>query len=177
MTCSFSSWTLATAVLATTTLAACSSESPTSIVVDPPGPGTSAIQFDFSFIEAIKDCDGIEGDGDFSFQVKTIVSSGGSNTVYSSSRTLGDGDRTPAIGRRTYTVPATDGQQVTVEFIATEFDKNIFGKSFNDDRLSGARRTTAHKFNNGKWSGTGPQSITLGSGDCQVRLRYTVNAV
>ncbi len=167
--------TLVTASL----LGACGVEStaPEPAPVIDPGPSTAQLQIDFGSIEAIKDCDGIEGDGDFSFKVTTNVSSGGSSTVYSKSVTLGEGGRTSAIGRKTYTVPATSGQQVTVEFEASERDKNIFGTKYNDSRLDNARNSIAHKFNNGTWSSLGPRSIELGSGDCRVRLSYTANAL
>ncbi len=74
-------------------------------------------------------------------------------------------------------MPATSGQQITVEFVASEHDKNIIGQTYNDSRLDGARNSISHKFNNGTWSSLGPRSIELGSGDCRVRLSYTANAM
>ncbi len=173
----FSAYRSVATVAAATLLAACGSESTAPAHVVDPGPGNTQLQLDFGFVEAIKDCDGIEGDGDFSFKVTTNVSSGGGSTVYNKSATLGNGGRTSAIGRKVYTVPATDGQQITVEFVASERDKNIIGQTYNDSRLDGARKSIAHKFNNGSWSSLGPRSIELGSGDCRVRLNYTANAL
>ena len=142
----------------------------------PPPPSSASVQFDFDHIEVVQDCDGgLDGDGEFVFRVSVSVSSGGGGTVYNSSRTMGNGDRTPAIGRRTYTVPNTDGQSVSVRFVASETDRNILGQTFNDDRLSNAERVAQHTYNGGRWAGAGPRSLTLGPSDCQVRLRYTVN--
>ncbi len=134
---------------------------------------TTRLQLDFDYVEVIKDCDGIEGDGDFLFVVVASPSFGSAVTMHNRNHTLGDGERTPAIGRRTFTANATNGLQVTVELRATEYDKYIWGTVYNDSRLDNARLTLAHTHNNGVWTNLGPQSITLGSGDCRVRLRYT----
>ncbi len=73
----FSTYRLLATSVATALLAACGSESTAPAPVVNPGPGNTQLQLDFGFVEAIKDCDGIEGDGDFSFKVTTNVSSGG----------------------------------------------------------------------------------------------------
>lgn len=165
-------------LVAASFLAACGTvESTAPAPVVDPGPSTAQLQIDFGFVEAVKDCDGIEGDGDFAFKVTTNVSSGGSSTVFSQSVSLGEGGRTGAIGRKVYSVPATSGQQITVQFEASERDKNIIGQTYNDSRLDNARNSIAHKFNSGTWSSLGPRSIELGSGDCRVRLTYTANAM
>ena len=144
---------------------------------EPPPPATVTLQIDFTNIEVLEDCDGIEGDGDFRFTVTTSVSAGGGGSVYSGSPTLGNGARTSSLGRKEYIVPATDGQQVTVEFVASEQDRDIFGNVYNDDRMDNVRRTLEHKFNSGSWTPLGPQSILVGSGACRVRLNYVANAI
>jgi hypothetical protein len=157
-------------------LAACESRSATEPAPTPaPEPviTTTRLQLDFDYVEVIKDCDGIEGDGDFRFVVVATPSFGGSVTMHNRSHTLGDGDRTEAIGRRTFSAAASNGLQVTVELRASEVDKPLIGATYNDARLNDARGARAHVHNNGVWTNLGPQSITLGSGDCRVRLRYT----
>lgn len=166
-------------LVAATLLTACTKDSPTGPMqnIEPPPAATTTLQLDFTNIEAIEDCDGIEGDGDFRFDVATSVSAGGGGKIYGTTTTLGNGGKTNSLGRKTYTVPATDGQQVTVEFVASEQDKSVFQVTYNDDRLDGARRTLEHKFNDGEWTNLGPKSILLGSGSCRVRLNYIANAI
>ena len=160
-------------------LAACTSDG----MVQPPEPEpepdpvpeTTVLVLDFNYIEVIRDCDGIEGDGDFTFRVQTRPSFGSSRTVLNRSYTLGDGDRTPAIGRVTTQTTAVAGKAVTVELLAREVDQNIFIGAYNDDRMNNVTRTLDHRYTGSGWTSLGPRSMTVGSGDCQVRLHYTAS--
>lgn len=140
-----------------------------------PAPELTRLVLDFNYIEVIKDCDGIEGDGEFSFRVRASRSFGGTSTVHNRSHQLGDGDRTGAIGRLTTSTEAVAGKQVTVELRASEVDQNIFTGAYNDERMSNATRTLAHSFNGTNWGNLGPRTISVGSGNCQVRLHYTAS--
>ena len=145
-----------------------------------PGPGNTSIRVDFNYVEAVKDCDGFPlGEGEFSFGVYARPSFGSSTTVYTSNqRGFADGQRSGALGQREFTTTAVNGQEVTIEFKASEVDYDIFGNNpFNDSRMSSRTQTTRHTFDGRKWSGSGPQTITMGSGDCQVRLSYTVSEI
>jgi hypothetical protein len=167
-------------LLAAALLTACSSDGMVQPLPMPepepgpaPGPTVTALQIDFNYVEVIRDCDGIEGDGDFTFVVVASPSFGGASTVLNRSETLGPGGRTAAIGRRTWQTEATSGKQLTVELRASERDTDIFGRRYNDSRMDNIARTLAHTFNGKSWSNLGPKTITVGSGDCQVRLHYT----
>lgn len=172
-------------IFASALLTACGTSDATSPDDMPdPGPATAAkLQVDFSYIEVVTDCDGVEGDGDFQFEVFTQVieadgSDGeGAGTVLKSSHNLGDGGRTASIGRRIYTVTRQSGSQVWVHFKATELDRDIFGSTFSDSRLNGANNVIKHVFDGSTWSNVGPRTITLGSSGCVVRMLYTANAL
>ncbi len=162
-------------------LAACTATDSVGLVtepgVEPPAPQATRLQLDFSNIEVIADCDGIEGDGEFKFSVVVRPSFASAITIYNASRTMGDGDRTPALGRRTLSAVSSPGQQVTVEFRASEVDHSIFTGEYNDSRMDNLLGTSIHLYNGSTWSNQGPRSITLGSGSCQVRLNYIANVV
>lgn len=168
---------LGLAILAVFALSACDAGGP-GTEPPPPGPSNTSIRFDFNYIEALNDCDGFPlGEGEFSFTVRANPSFATSTTVYNSSPNLDDGDRTGALGRRDFTTTATNGQQVTVEFRGTEYDYDILGNPFADSRMDGIQTTAQHTYNGSSWSGLGPQTLTLGSGDCRVRLSYTASEI
>lgn len=140
---------------------------------------TTELAVSFTGIEAIKDCDGIEGYGDFSFRVnaQSSFSSSASGEVHRSSPQLTDGQRTGSLGRRVFEGPAVDGQTLSITFTASEIDQPIIGAAYNDTRLNNASRTTIHTYRNGRWDKVGSQFVTLGGGDCQVRLYYNLDQV
>lgn len=138
-----------------------------------PEPQVTRLVLDFNYIEVVRDCDGIEGDGEFTFRVLANRSFGSTSTVYNRTHQLGDGARTGAIGRLTTTTEAVSGKQVTVELRASEEDHNIFVGTYNDDRMNNTSRTLSHSFNGNRWTRLGPNTISVGSGDCLARLHYT----
>jgi hypothetical protein len=129
------------------------------------------LMLDFPFIEVLEDCDGIEGDGEFDFVVRTVVAGGATTVLYDANPTLGPGGRTATIGRRAY--PVADGDLVTVYFEASEWDRDIFGNVYHDSPLSGSLGATNHLFADGTSSRLGNRAITLGSDGCRVRLHWT----
>lgn len=140
----------------------------------------STLTIDFANIHIIQDCDGIEGDGDFTFTVETFQKNQAARRVYEGSPSLGPGARQTVGRSSTYDIPASDGDtHVTVRFQATEWDRSIVGVTYADDRLAGTAGQKQHTYTNGTWSDLGVQTITLGTAtpaDCMVRLTYTASA-
>jgi hypothetical protein len=140
-----------------------------------PGPATTTtLTVNFASILAVRDCDGVEGEGDFEFEVRfgrPPAASG--EVVYSRTINLDAGATTADLGTRSLTVEATDGVTAQVSFTATELDLSIVGQEYPDERLDAAFGSMQHVFSNGTWSNLGPQSISLGSGECRVRLDWT----
>ena len=142
----------------------------------PPAPARTTLILDYEYVEVIEDCDGIEGDGDFHFGVVAHSTEFPIDAAFSEDIRLGPGGKTRAIGRRSYTIDAVDGKYIGVEFSAWEEDKSIFGDVYNDDRLDFESAEVLHEFSNGAWSNLGPQSLTLGSSGCRVRLHWSAGA-
>lgn len=136
-----------------------------------PEPTTTTLVLDFHHIEVIKDCDGAEGDGDFEFRVTTASPTYVQH--YYARPNLGPGGKTPVIGRQTYRREKTWRGEVAVNFIASEWDRDIFGTEWTDDRMSELAAEVTHVHRDGVWSNLGSQTATLGSGECQVRLVWT----
>lgn len=141
-----------------------------------PTPARTTLTLDFAYVEVIEDCDGIEGNGDFHFGVAVHSTEFPIDVVYSEDTSLGPGGKSRVLGRRSYTVDATDGTVIHIEFSATELDKSVFGEEYNDERLDHASAEVDHAFRNGVWSNRGPQSITLGSAGCRVRVYWSADA-
>lgn len=143
-----------------------------------PAPGSATLTLDFANVEVLEDCDGIEGDGDFSFEVLVTPGwSGREVVVYREIINLGPGGRSRALGRQTFTTRIGNLAEVLVSFRATELDRDIFGSEYNDERLSNASAFVDHVLPaaGGAWSNLGAQSITLGSPGCRVRLNWTAS--
>jgi hypothetical protein len=131
-------------------------------------------------IQAIQDCDGIEGDGDFTFTVFAYLENKSHTKIYEASPNLAPGARHTVARTSTYVIPASDGDTfLRVRFQGTEWDKSILGTTYADDRLAGELAEKQHTYANGTWSELGVQTITLGTAtpnDCLVRLTYTATA-
>jgi len=141
-----------------------------------PAPATTTLILDFSQIEVLEDCDGIEGDGEFHFGVSTASLQFPIDLLYSGDVILGPGGTSRVLGRRTYTLDTIEGTVVDVEFAASELDRSIFNEVYNDARLDHAVAYGHHEFRNGRWTNLGPQSLTLGSDGCRVRLSWSADA-
>ncbi len=130
---------------------------------------------------AIKDCDGIEGAGDFKVRVQIlnenngrIVSDYPSNNNYKS-LTLNDNDKYLINKTKTFTLPKSAGKKFTVKLIVYEKDKNIFGHVYNDSRMNGKTATGVFSFDNGSWSPPASSyTLYIGDGNCKVKLDYKV---
>jgi hypothetical protein len=141
----------------------------------PSAPERTTLILDFANIEVIEDCDGIEGDGDFQFQVYSGQLPLPS-LVFNQSVSLAPGAKTWILGRRSYAFEKTDRVEVIVNFTAWEWDRDIFGGVYADERLAPAAGEVSHLLSNGGWSRLGTQSVTLGRSGCLVRLFWTATA-
>lgn len=129
--------------------------------------------FDFAWVEVIEDCDGVEGDGDFDFEVIVTPSNAGFDIVYSGTVSAAPGAQIRGMGLRSYSFEPTGEAELTVRFTASELDRSIFGEVYPDTRLANASGSITHTYQDGGWTKRGQQMITLGGGECMVRLRYT----
>ena len=68
-----------------------------------------------------------------------------------------------------------------VEFRATEWDEQIVlippsTRWIPDNDMNNRLGTRTHSYGNGTFGNLGPNTITIGSGGCQIRLNYDVTA-
>ncbi len=140
--------------------------------------------------QAIRDCDGVEGDGDFAFSASVRNRNGNTypGSVVHRSATLGDGDYVNVLHDVFFDVDWEQGEKFTVSFTGSERDKDVFGKTWNDARMNGANRMASHTYNEATntWSNNDPQGtglggrwpklhqIEVGSGNCRAELHYNV---
>lgn len=139
--------------------------------------------------QAVRDCDGIEGDGDFTFSAAVRNRNG---NTFPDSRVrqetiLGDGDYVNVLREVYFDVDWEQGEEFTVSFTGSEADK-VFGSVRNDERMSGASNTRTHSYNEATntWSNNDPQStglggrwpsllqLEVGSGNCRAELHYHI---
>ena len=125
-----------------------------------------------------RDCDGIEGAGEFSFEVQVLNSKGTKLATYSmSSITKSDGEYVNISKTLSVKMKREPGNKFTVKFICTEWDKNIFGKVYADSRMDYKAVAFTHNYNSsGSWndiSGTRKLDTNPGS-DCSTELTYTI---
>lgn len=128
---------------------------------------------------AVKDCDGIEGAGDFEFTVQVLNENNGSlATSYTKTLTLSDPSAFLINQTKTFTLPKQLGKKFIVKLTCYEYDKSVFGVTYNDSRMNGEVASGVHSYNSdGTWSNTTPssRSIEIGKGtDCDVRLDYSI---
>jgi thiol-activated cytolysin len=129
--------------------------------------------------EAIKDCDGIEGSGEFSFEVQILNKNGSSITGYSqNSITLSDGGSLTIDKTLSINLKRELGNKFSVRFICSEWDVDIFGNVYTDTRMSKKTVTSTHEYNSsGSWNDiSGERSLITNPGsDCSSQLLYTVS--
>ena len=126
-----------------------------------------------------KDCDGVEGDGEFSF--RAIVQNGPTREKdVSRSGTLGDGQSISLNEEVVFDANRVPGYQFAVTFYSTERDTNLFTGGFNDSRMDNRRAVKRHEFTSTGWANlNGGARIALvnGSGDCRAELFYSVEVI
>jgi hypothetical protein len=147
-------------------------------------------------VTAVDTCDDVtQGltSGEFAVRVRTVTTSGSTDTVVTTPGYPGDTSQPRGfnLGRneaealnttRSYTVDGAPGEFLRVQFNATEWDEQIVLippsiRWVHDSRLDDASTTRTHGFSGGSFSGLGPNSLTLGGGSCGIRLNYTLDAL
>ena len=126
-----------------------------------------------------RDCDGIEGAGEFSFEVQVLNKSGTKLTSYSMGNiTLSDEGKISIAKTLSIKLKREIGNKFTVKFICTEWDKDILGRVYPDSRMDHKAVSFTHNFNSsGSWSdisNTRTLSTNPGS-DCSTELIYAVS--
>jgi hypothetical protein len=125
----------------------------------------------------VRDCDGIEGDGEFEFKIQILNSN---NTVlYTYTKgglELGGGDSFTINYTAPITMARTEGNKFRVRFICTEWDRPIIGDPYRDSRMNQQTLTLSHIFSGDKWSNiSGIRYMTTNPGsDCSTEFSYTV---
>jgi hypothetical protein len=123
---------------------------------------------------AVADGDGIEGEGDFEYSAE--VFDGRPTTLTASGSTqLETGSELVLNKSRVIRVAKGDKRQIKVSFTATEWDQSIFGVVYPDTRMDHLTESRTHSETSASASfNDGERWITLGSGDLQFRLVYTI---
>lgn len=157
--------TILAAIAATALLAGCGSDSPTA-----PDPVMNLrTTVTVTRVEVIKDCDGIEGRGEFYFYRYV----GGTGIGWTRNLSTGQSDNvnwTKTMLQRDYT---GEGHPFYVEFRCTEYDQNILGDVYPDSDMND-RRGAANYVMRPDLAET--NYITLGTDRCKVRLHYRITS-
>jgi thiol-activated cytolysin len=142
----------------------------------------SLVKITLDRFHVVKDCDGIEGAGDFHLYAGIYENSSGSNvlrTDHGFNGQLNDNENVSISKSWTVELPHTSASRFSAYFRSYETDQDIFGSTWHDDRMGDARTTAVHQWQAGGWTNLGPtggsRTITHGSGDCQAQLIYTVS--
>lgn len=141
----------------------------------------NTIKVYFGNFNAIKDCDGLgKGAGEFKVRVQVlnennsrIVTDYPSNGNYKS-MSLDNGEKYLINKTKTFTLPKTVGKKFTVKLIVYESDAELVGDDY-DNRMNGKTASKSYTFDNGVWTPPATSySLSIGDGNCQVRLDYSV---
>jgi len=127
-------------------------------------------------VDAIADGDGIEGAGDFSFQMSVTEVGGGGRLFLSRSAGIDEGDSYTVNEVARFRIPRD--RVVQIGFASTEWDRDILGRTYADSRMDNLSTSRSHSDRSttaGVRSYTG--YLRLGSGELEVRLHYTLKAV
>ncbi len=142
----------------------------------------SRVTLTLNKFHVVKDCDGVEGSGDFHLYAAIYDNSTGANTLRTDKGFNGqydDGDDVTINKNWTVDMPHTAGKQFSVYFRSYETDKDILGNVYNDSRMGDARTTSEHAWQAGGWTNlsgaTTTRTLTHGSGDCRAQLEYSVS--
>jgi hypothetical protein len=160
-------------------LSGCGKGSPTAPQVEAPQPAVTEyadVSVNLVRVTAIADGDLIEGPGDFAYVAR--VTDGARVRERSGDVALETGSSFAINSPITYRVPLRQNYNIEVSFRATEWDANILGAVYADARMDNLVEKRVHTdasassgFNDGeRW-------ITLGSGELQLRLVYTITSV
>jgi len=154
-----------------------------------------SLRVDVGGFTALGTCDNFtQGltEGEFATSVQAIFSDGTTDTLSQTREYPGNpdnlfthhlqqGERDSSVADKTYTLNGEPGEFLRIRFRATEWDQQIVvippsTRWIPDSNMNNRSDSQTHSFTNGSWSNTGPNSITLGSGSCAIRLDYTLTA-
>jgi hypothetical protein len=128
--------------------------------------------------ECIADCeDFTQGAGDFTYA--GTIHPGQSPAIGSKQDTvvrLAQGESRNINARFDVAILDQSGEELGIEFCATEWDASLTGDS-PDGRMNNLCRTAHYRQGTGDWIPEGANYITLGSGACVVRLHYFISDV
>ena len=147
---------------------------PTTTTTEPPKP-TFRTQLVVDKIKIIKDCDGIEGDGDFRMNASATLKAGDHVETFNypnTWHTLGDGAEVSLSGIGTLEMVSEERPSIQVEFNSLERDTDIFGAVWDDDRMIGGDGSAAASYQNVTESFA--EEISTGSGSCRAELYFRV---
>ncbi len=136
------------------------------------------IDIKLSRFNVYRDCDGIEGAGEFSFDVQVLDKNGTKLATYSLNNiTKSDGQHVDLNKTLSIKLKREMGSKFTVKFTCSEWDKDILGRVYADSRMDHKAVSFTHGFNSsGSWSdisGTRKLDTNPGS-DCSTELTYTI---
>ncbi len=125
--------------------------------------------------KAIKDCDGIEGKGEFEIWVEV---SAGNKKFHKSNITASSGDVIKLGWNYSFKANLKENNYFTIKFICKEWDRDIFGNTWGDSRMNKKSGSIRHDFRNSTWSnlGNGYKTIVLNPGNtaCSTQLSYKI---
>ena len=142
---------------------------------------TVTVHLDRFFVE--KDCDGIEGPGDFSFRAELHSNQGRQATWERSNLILNDGESAVINQEYKFDISVAPGAFFRVYARGEERDQPVIGASYLDTRMNGdtADRTYTYR-SDGTWSNYARgQVVRLDIGtsasECRAQLWYTVRDI
>ena len=168
---------LLTAILAFACLplvTGCGKDSPTA--PEQPAPGYLEVTVTLVRLLAVADGDGIEGAGDFEYSAE--VFNGAPQTLTVSGSTQLETGSTLALNKsRVIRVAKGDKHAIKVSFSASEWDRDVLGNVYADTRMDHLSEARTHTESTPTATlNDGERWITLGTGDLQLRLVYTITA-
>jgi thiol-activated cytolysin len=139
----------------------------------------NAIIVNVKRFHVVKDCDGIEGDGEFDF--RALVRNGSTTEGdFRRSATLGDGESVTLNEDVVFNAARRVGNRFSVTFYSTEWDRDLFTGAFRDSRMNNRSISKVHEFGSTGWTNLSDGAeikLVNGSQNCQAELAYSVDVI
>jgi thiol-activated cytolysin len=139
----------------------------------------NAIIVNVKRFHVVKDCDGIEGDGEFDF--RALVRNGSTTEGdFRRSATLGDGESVTLNEDVVVNAARRVGNRFSVTFYSTEWDRDLFTGAFRDSRMNNRSISKVHEFGSTGWTNLSDGAeikLVNGSQNCQAELAYSVDVI
>jgi hypothetical protein len=135
------------------------------------------VTLNVSSIRIREDCDPgpiiQDGPGEFTYRVSSRFpgDAGFLTLTERSSRISRSNGQSISIGRSRRERVTGDSASLSVEYRLTEWDGNSA-----DSNMNNRRGSRTHRLSGGQWTGTGSNSVEIGSGKCRAALSYTFSA-